>query len=451
MAYKHYNRAFLARVVFLAALLIATGWLLHTPIHWVLAVVLCLVDVAAIIELVRFVNVTNRKINYFLDAVKNDDTSIHFPEKSGNAIIDELHVNLNNLNLLLQQAKVENRIKERYFSEILEKIATGIIVLDEKGFVRDVNTSVLNLLKINHFTHISQLARIDYEFKTAIEHLGGSQKQVLSLHINNEVLQIVVQCSEIDLKHEHIRLITMQDIRGELERKEIDSWVKLIRVLNHEIMNSLTPVTSIAQMLKGVWQEKLKYDQNISKDKDVESTIEGLDVIGERGESLIRFVKSYRALTKAPEPKLAEIDMFDFLDSLRILLSPLKENFKGNLLIDTPQEDFTFFADEQMIVQVVINLVKNAVEKEYETGQPQITVTCGQSLSNYFITVKDNGPGIPPEIIDDIFVPFFTTKENGSGIGLSLSRHILRLHGGTLKVHSEPGEDTQFVLVLPKQ
>ncbi len=435
----------------MVVLLLITGWFLRQPFHWALLFVLGVADLVAISELIHFVNSTNRQMSYFIHAVKNDDTSLRFPERTGNSIIDELHVRLNELNELLQKTKVKSRIKEQYFSEILENIATGVMVVDEKGFVTDVNAAVLDLLGVNHLSHLSQLERIDKEFKSAIDNIEAFQKQVVNLRKRNETLQLIVRCSVIDLKHENIRLITLQDIRGELERKEIDSWVKLIRVLNHEIMNSLTPVTSIAQVLEGIWKERVKKEEAISADKDVESTIDGLAVIGERGESLIRFVKSYRALTKAPEPKLTAIDSYDFLDRLRILVSPLKDGFGGQIIVDTPADNFTFFADEQMIVQVVINLVKNAVEALQEIVDPKVRITIEQNASNIFLNVEDNGMGIPPEIMDEIFIPFFTTKENGSGIGLSLSRHILRLHSGTLKVNSVQGEKTQFTLVLPKR
>nr|MDA3927998.1 ATP-binding protein [Prolixibacteraceae bacterium] len=374
--------------------------------------------------------------------------TLRFSSKTGNAIINELHESLNELNVILQEAKVQSQIKERYFGEILKNIATGVIVVTEKGFVTDVNSTALDLLGLKTLTHLSQLSRIGSDFKKEIAELKSAEKKMLNLQKKNEKIQVVTRCSVIRLKNEDVRIITLQDIRGELERKEIDSWVKLIRVLSHEIMNSLAPVTSIAQSLKGIWKERIKIDQAFSKDSDVESTIGGLDVIGERGEALIRFVQSYRILTRVPHPNLALVKIQSLVESLNILVSPFNEAENIDIKIHCPKCDFLMNVDLQMLIQVIINLVKNSTEAISNQKDGKVDVFFYQKENEkVHIEIADNGPGIPDYIKDEIFVPFFTTKESGTGVGLSYSRQVIRAMGGTITCETEVGK-TMFVIKL---
>lgn len=432
-------------IVVVVVLAIAIGFFAASNKSIFLIILFACIEFFTVIAFVRMLNSTNEQINYFIQAIKNEDTILRFPVKSGNKIINELHKSLNELNAVLQQTKLKNQIRERYFSEILQNIATGVVVVNGKGFINDVNPAALDLLGLSTFTHVLQLDRIDPRFREEFSKVGNRQQQMLFLRKGNETVQVITRCSEIVVKEERVKLMTLQDIRGELEKKEIDSWVKLIRVLSHEIMNSLTPVTSIAQSLKSIWKERVKNDPAFIDDDDVDSTIGGLDVIGERGEALIRFVRSYRVLTKVPEPKKQSISIHSFFDRLNILISPLREEFQGEVLFKIPEKDFHFFADEQMMVQVVVNLVKNALEALVGELDGKVEIEATMNGDIVEIIVSDNGIGIPDEIKDEIFIPFFTTKENGSGIGLSYSRQILRAHGGSLNYHSRKGK-TVFAL-----
>ena len=401
---------------------------------------------------IRFLNRTHKLMNYFVQAIKNKDTTLHFPQKSSNKIINELHQSLNELNGILHEVQIKSKIKETYFSEILQNIATGVVVLTPKGYVTDVNSSALELTGLQTLTHIKQLKRLDPKFTNEISELKNRQRKVLDLLSNKERIQVMVRCSIIRIDNEDVKLITMQDIRGELERKEIDSWVKLIRVLSHEIMNSLAPVTSISQSLKRIWEQKYDPNHNETAHVDVKKTVDGLGVICQTNEDLVHFVQSYRMLSKAPEPQFNSVDIYAFYDRLSILLSPIKESFEGELKLIKPKTNFKFIADEQMMVQVIINLVKNAAEafndQEQQTSQTStITVNSIKKGDITEIKITDNGNGIPSEIIEEIFIPFFTTKENGSGIGLSYSRQILRAHGGSLLCRSKIGE-TIFTIRL---
>lgn len=440
MVYKHFNRLLLFRLLFIVGLAFAIGCLVMMGKSLFFMIFLSSVEVILVAEFVHFLNSTNRQISFFIQAINNDDTTLRFPIKTGNAIINDLHNSLNELNVILQKAKVSNQIRERYFSEILQHIGTGVLVLNEKGFITEVNPAALDLFGIPNLTHITQLDRVDSKFKQELQQLAGSNKQVITLRKGNDAIQIVTRCSVINLKEEDIKLITLQDIRGELERKELDSWVKLIRVLSHEIMNSLAPVTSIAQSLNSIWKEKLESEPNCSDDA-IESTVKGLEVIGERGEGLIRFVQSYRMLTKVPVPQFSQVRVQSLFDRLSILVSPLKADYGVAIQFHAPVPDFEVQIDEQMMVQVVINLVKNSAEALQGCENPKIEIHAHKlSVDKVEILVSDNGPGVPDEILEEIFVPFFTTKATGTGIGLSHSRQIMRAHGGSIGCNSEPGK-----------
>ena len=444
MVYRHYNSALFVRLGFVIFFAVLIGWFLSQASYYI-AFPILLAEIVLVLQFVRFLNKTHKQMNYFVQAIKNEDTTLRFPIKTGNVIINELHQSLNELNGILQEVQVKSKIKEKYFGEILQNIATGVVVLTEDGYVTDVNSAALELLGLQTFTHIKQLDKVDSKFTLGLSELKNRQKKVLDLILKKERIQVISRCSVIRLENEDVKLITLQDIRGELERKEIDAWVKLIRVLSHEIMNSLAPVTSISQSLKRIWEQKLGAIPNVSEDIHVEKTINGLDVITEMSEALIRFVQSYRVLSKAPDPKLDTIDAHSFFDRLNILLSPIRESFLGNLKLISPVKNYCFIADEQMMVQVIINLVKNAAEafngevSEFNSNA-NITVTSIKKGEITEIRVTDNACGIDEEIADEIFIPFFTTKENGSGIGLSYSRQIMRAHGGSLLCRSKVGE-----------
>lgn len=436
MAYKHYNIALVLRILLLVITSVAIGFAIGNRLDLPWFVILLIIELSSIYNLIRFLNRTNEQISFFIQAVNNDDTTLRFPEKTGNSIISDLHKNLNELNIILQKTKVQNQIREQYFSEILHNIPTGVIVINEKGFITDSNPAILELLGLQTLTHITQIERIDKRFKNELNSINNKQRKVLSCRYKDDIIQIVVRCSVIKLKNEYVRLLTLQDIRGELERKEIDSWVKLIRVLSHEIMNSLAPVTSIAQSLIHIWEKRTAIDAQMPADDDVQTTIASLEVISERGEALKHFVQSYRLLTKAPEPNLQLLDIQNFFDRLNILLSPLKEDFNGTIHFTPPSDNFHMYLDEQMMVQVVINLIKNAIEACDTYPESKIEVIANKRKDVTELEISNNGPIIPQDIINEIFIPFFTTKSTGSGIGLSYSRQILRAHGGSLSCSS---------------
>lgn len=446
MGFKHFNQQIGLYIFLVVASSIVLGYSLQGSQTAVYAVLSAVILVISVWRLLFYFNKVNREVTFFIKAVKNEDTTLRFSHKTGSKVINEFHQSLNELNLILQKTKLQSQLRERYFSEILQNIGTGVIVCNSKGFVTDVNPAALELLGLQTFTNLVQLDKIDPLFRKQLMLLEGGQKQLLFLKKKTEEVQLITRCSSILIKDEAVKLMTLQDIHGELERKEMDSWVKLIRVLSHEIMNSLAPVTSISQSLKGMWNNKLQHTDTINTEL-VANTIDGLDVIGERGQGLIRFVQSYRMLTQMPRPELKLIHVTNLFESLSILSSPYRDEKKTDIQFHYPDQNLQILADEQLIIQVMINLIKNAVEALKCQKNRRVDVETQQDKNGQTrLLVTDNGPGIPDEMMDEIFVPFFTTKTEGTGIGLSHSRQIMKAHGGSIKCYSQPGKTVFEIL-----
>ncbi|WP_320054082.1 ATP-binding protein [uncultured Acetobacteroides sp.] len=437
---RRYNWQVLAHVGGVVAAAAAVG--ASFGLRWSLpaGVVCVLLLLWSVVRLYRFLGMIHEQVFYFVRAVENDDTSILFPSKVGNVTLDKLYDALNRLNRHLHQVKVDGQLQEKYFGHILSQVDVGVILFRRDGVVREANAAALRLFKLPVLTHLRQLDRVCDGLTQQLMQQPDVGKRLLSIPIAESVVQVVAHSSAVDLQGESFVLMTLQDIRGELERKEIDAWAKLIRVLNHEITNSLTPVASLSESLLSLWNQEL-----VSPDSQlVDSTLRGLSVIEERSRSLVSFVNSYRMLTKLPELHLSAVAVGDFMDRISILASQFRSN-RISILVDPPATPFVFMVDEAMLIQVMLNLVKNGVEAIDGVGAVKI----GASLHNdrVCLSVEDSGYGIPHEIADEVFIPFFTTKAQGSGIGLSHSQQIVRAHGGNISFTSMPG-CTRFVVEL---
>ena len=401
--------------------------------------------------LIQYLNKTNRKIAYFFNAIENQDSSIHFPEEMENQSIKDLNKSLNRVNHLIQKVKIENQSQEQYYQTILEQAAIGILTVNKKGHILFANATVKKTLNYESLTHIQQLNKIDGQLFSLISTLKPFQQKLIQIPNERESVALTIKASTIILNDETLLLVVIQDIRNELESKEIDSWIGLIRVLTHEIMNSIAPITSLSETLAKIFY---KENQLISPEhlqaKDIQNTAKGLAVIQSQGNSLINFVSSYRSLTKIPKPDKELLLVQAIFEKIRILVSQEEgfDNVKFELEINTM--NLEVFADEEQLVQVLINLVKNAMQSLHQQSDGIIKLRARRdTFEKVILSVSDNGPGISDQLITQIFIPFFTTKKNGTGIGLSLSKHIMRLHDGNLQVKSIPNQKTTFTLTFP--
>ncbi len=399
-------------------------------------------------NLTYYLNRTNRNIRFFFESVKNDDSNLTFPVDNKSGSLKELHQSMNNVNLQIQNLKIENRQQEQYFRKILELLATGIITYDNKGFIHHANSAAKRLLTMDVLTHLQQIERVDINLFNTIKNLRPFERHLTGVNTKQGEIQLLLKSTSSGSDDNEVTILSIQDIKHELDEKEVDSWMRLIRVLMHEIMNSITPITSLSESLSKIYSSG---DNQVRAeevtDKTIAATLQGLKVIREQGKGLMNFVDSYRRLTHIPKPEMKLFKVSELFSRVKILTDSLDKEEKTKISFTIKDPDLEIFADENLISLVLINLLKNAVEANENNPDCWISVTAGRDLHDHKeICVSDNGPGISKENLEEIFIPFFTTRENGSGIGLSVSKQIMGAHGGTLKVRSIPDKETVFCM-----
>ena len=379
-----------------------------------------------------------RQVIFMLNAIENDDFSFKF--SSDSPLRSDILVNrtLNRITAIIQKAKVDAVQKEKYYELILNSVNTGIIVADENGNIFQTNNEALKLLGLSVFTHLKQLYKISPDLPDILQNVGPGEKQQTSFVNERGTVHLSVRTSKMVINNTKMCIYALNDINSELDDKEIESWIRLTRVLTHEIMNSITPITSLSETL-------LSLHKNANKD-----IRNGLEVISSTGKGLIDFVESYRKFTHLPTPQPSLFYAAGLAERIK-QLTQCNNTFSGTpIIISIEPHDLIIHADEKLITQVMLNLVKNAMQSigNAADGLIQIKGYCNPDES-VSLEIMDNGPGISPEMADHIFIPFFTTKEGGSGIGLSISRQIMRLHGGTLTLKSSPSKkETAFILTF---
>ena len=381
-----------------------------------------------------------QKVAFMFDAIDNSDYAFQYATRGRSSNDKLVSESLNRITQILFQAKADAVQKEKYYELIMNSVNTGIIVLDDTGNIFQTNNEALRLLGLSVFTHVKQLARIDDKLQATIANILPGDKHQISFVNERGTVNLSIRVSEMTLQEKHVRILAINDINSELDDKEIDSWIRLTRVLTHEIMNSVTPITSLSDTLLSIHEDA---------DSDIRN---GLEVISTTGKSLISFVESYRKFTHIPTPEPSLFYVQKFAERM-INLARHHNNFP-NITINIHIEpvDLIVYADEKLITQVVLNLLKNAMQaigSEQPDGRIELNASCNPDES-VIIEVSNNGPCIPPEEAEHIFVPFFTTKEGSSGIGLSISRQIMRLSGGSIALKSNPAiNKTSFILTFP--
>ena len=374
----------------------------------IIIIVLLLVAVVGYIRLYRHYRRNIKKVTFLFDAIDNGDFSFNFPTEKGFKEDKILHKSLNRIKLFLQHTREEQMEREKYYEQILNAVDTGILVVDSHDNILQHNQAALRLLNTDVLTHMNQV-----KGKLKDEHLAKHETQAM-------------------LKDKHVRIIALSDVSHELSNQEVDSWIKLIRVLTHEIMNTITPVTSLSETLL----------TRVTEDKDLK---QGLETIHKTGTELLAFVNNYRRFTHVPQPQPALFYVEPFLERMAMLCNHEVE-------ISVSPKDLLAYADESLLSHVVTNLLKNAVEAFRE--KEKLSFIRLQAYANaqesIIIDVSNNAGLIPEDVASHIFIPFFTTKPEGSGIGLSLSRQIMRVSGGSLSLHQDKAQGiTTFRIIIP--
>lgn len=374
-----------------------------------------------------------RQVLFMIDALENNDNSFHFPEEESTSDNREINRALNRVGRILYNVKADTAQQEKYYELILNCISTGLLILNDNGAVYQKNEEALRLLGLSVFTHVQQLSQVDAGLVEILSSCRPGDKLQTTFNNERETVNLSIRVSDITVRKEHLRILALNNINTELDDKEIDSWIGLTRVLTHEIMNSVTPITSLSDTLLSLAD---------TKDEEIRN---GLQTISSTGKGLLSFVESYRRFTRIPVPEPSLFYIKAFID--RMVELAKHQNPDGNISFrtDISPADLILYADENLISQVIINLLKNAIQAIGDQPNGCISIhACCNEAEEVIIEVKNNGPAIPPEVAEHIFIPFFTTKEGGSGIGLSISRQIMRLSGGSITLL--PGKETRFIL-----
>lgn len=448
MVYKHYYIIVISRVFFIVLTSIVLAYVLYKTNYVYTTAGLIILIILQTVSLIRFLNKTNRYLSNFLYFLKEDNASISYNEAINKSPISDLHAYFNEIRDIIKHVRIEKENQYMYLQYIIDNIGIGLISFDEKGKIELINESARILLGIPVMHNINDLNRIQIGFSSFVMDLKPGQPQLYKLNLEGEIVHLSVKGSKIKIGERNICIISFQDIKNELDDNELDSYQKLIRVLTHEIMNSVTPINTLTGAIK-----KFYRDQNGIRDIDdinndiIEETVTGLDLIEERGHGLKTFVNKYRSLTKLPQPQFKKVDVQILLNKMIKLLQNDLDERNIYVEIEIHTENLMIHADEKMLEQVIINLIKNAINAIPVNQEGRISLTARKTNDlRTFIHISDNGIGITKENINHIFTPFFTTKEQGSGIGLSLARQIMRLHKGYITVKSEPGKGSTFTL-----
>jgi nitrogen fixation/metabolism regulation signal transduction histidine kinase len=451
MVYKRFRFQVIIRILLIVVTLFSIFYFFDNQAYVVSTVLLSIVFLAQVVSLVRYTEQTNRKLARFFESIRHADFATSFTENELGKSFEELNTEFNQVIDAFNKNKTEKEEHFNYLLTVIQHVSIGIIVFKRDGKVDVFNNAVKHLLHINRLRKISHLQEVSEELPEKLIAMKSGDKALIKLFVNDELLQLSIHATEFKMRGEEYILVSFQDIHPELEQKEIESWQKLIRVLTHEIMNSITPISSLAATIKDILDDrKTNYpSRDEQEEEDLENVMQAVTTIESRGKGLLNFVELYRNLTRIPKPNFRHFKVNTLLDSTLELLNPKLEEHQITCTTRLYPNDLKVLADPDLIDQVIINLLLNAIDAVVEVENPRITIVATVNLNNRVtIEVADNGKGINQDILDKIFMPFFTSKKTGSGIGLSLSRQIMQMHKGTINVRSKPGEGAVFTIIF---
>ena len=397
----------------------------------------------------RFFSKIVYDLTKFLNSIRSNETSGQFSNYKTNSLLDNLHSEMNEVNQQIQELKINATKQYYYLQNIVDHIGMGIITVKENGRVDICNSAAKTLLELKTINSIDDIEKKITNSRLLLDNPEFGKSKLVQINAENNQKEIFIVISEFRLGDEMVKIMSFQNVTDELAKKEIDSWQKLIRIITHEITNSMGPIVSLAKTMSKYFNDK-NSDNFLSGEKKIkinEKTRNGLEAIQETGEGMISFIRNYQELTRLPEAVKINVVVRDLFDKMKNLFNEEFIRNDINFSYEVYPEKFEIFCDPYQIEQILINMIRNSIQSKDDIQNLKIKL---QSIEladgSACIKVFDNGEGITKDIIEDIFIPFYSTREDGSGIGLSLSRQIMRNHGGTISVVSEPEVQTTFTL-----
>lgn len=435
MVYRRFSINVIIRVIIISLLAFGMVYGL-TQTEWLITnVVMGLVVAALIAELIYYVERTNRDLKNFLLAIKYRDFANTFTLTNLSASHDELKEAFNIITNEFQNLRAEKESNHQYLQNVVEHVGIALICFNESGEIQLMNNAAQRMLHKPYLKNIQALQHVDADLLYTLQKLKSGERELVKLVIREELLNLSIEATEFKLQDEYFKLISLQNIRPELDEKELEAWQKLIRVTTHEIMNSVTPIISLTELINTLIEDESGRQKSLEEihPEDIEDIRQGLYTIENRSKGLLRFVNAYRSIYKQPKPKFEKVVVGDLLQRLATLFKSEFQQRNIQFEMDVPPYEMLMMADPQLLEQVLINLLKNAMQAVDGQLDAKIQLSAFRTAENRTIVqVQDNGGGIPEELKEQVFIPFFTTKEKGSGVGLSLSRQIMRLHKGRI-------------------
>jgi two-component system nitrogen regulation sensor histidine kinase NtrY len=446
MIFKRFNFLVILRLTLIAANVIIIATIFGDKRLFFNQLILFIILVIQIYELIRFVNYTNRELSRFLLAIKHSDFSITFKKSELGSSFRELHESMIGVIDAYQQVKIEKEAQFHFLNMLVSHLHIGIITF-ENGNITLINPTAESLLGVTGVKNWKLVQQTNPSFTREVDAIGENGRKLIEFTTNKGSKFLSVDVSSLLVLDKRNKLITFHDINSEIEQKEIEAWHKLIRILTHEIMDSVTPISSLTETMQGWLEDRQGKQKDVSQltSENIGDIRFALQTIQKRSEGLLNFIDNYRKLTRVPKPKPELINLARFLRHVENLMS--NELKQKNIRLDVQvSENISIMADNILLEQVMINLITNSIHALEGRRNAEISLSVFLENRDVVIQVRDNGSGISPKEINEIFTPFFSTKKSGSGIGLSLSKQIMSLHGGTIKVQSQQGVGTSMLL-----
>ncbi len=447
----HFRTICTVRIALLCATIYLFFYLLFQTTNYATFVIVGGIALYQIYALVHYVERTNRDLTRFLQAIRYEDFSQSFAGPGLGSSFDDLKAAFNEVLDAFRRTRAEREENFQYLQIVIQHVGIGLICFQPGGNVELMNAAARRLLKVGALKNITALASFSKPLVDTLFRLKPGEKALVKIEENNEPLQLAVYATELRMRDQAFTLVSIQNIQNELEEKEMEAWQNLIRVLTHEILNSVTPIASLASTVNDLLtatdasdHQKLKGEIRTETIGDIHDAVQTIE---RRSQGLLNFVDAYRKLTRIPKPDFRIFPVAELLARVQQLMRAKMRDRAIDFHIRVEPETLELSADPEQIEQVLINLLLNAMQALEGRSGPRIDLTSRMDgRGRVVIQVRDNGPGILEEVQKKIFIPFFTTKQDGSGIGLSLSRQMMRLHGGTINVRSRPDVETVFTL-----
>ncbi len=448
MVYRRFRVVCIVRILILTATVMLLAYLVFNTSLYATMIMAGLAVIYQVHGLIDFVEKTNRSVTSFLESIKYSDFSDQITSGLRGKSFDELNAAFADVTQRFRDLRQDREENYRYLQTVIQHVGMGLIAFDEKGEVELINKAARRLFHAASLKNIEKLKAFSVDLVERLRAAQPGQQQLVTVRNTNDVLQLSVYTTRLHLRYRHIILASFQNISSELSAREMDAWQNLIRVLTHEIRNSLTPISSLAATVEDMVTTPSPTDETAGQDGN-QDLREALGTIRQRCDGLLSFVDAYRRLTRLPKPIFRLFRVSELLHDTAQLVMPEITAHGSRLECSVEPDNLELVADRQLVEQVLLNLLRNAVDALFHRPDASVTMRAfGTADGRVAISVSDNGPGIVAEALEQIFVPFYTAKKGGSGIGLSLSRQIMRLHRGTLTVRSVPDKETILTLLL---